>query len=305
MHDRYLPVELYDVTDITDHSFTANWEPAPESEGYRVDVTEILPEEENPVIVEEDFASMDEFEYPKSGYDEISGDLDYYTKYPGWTGESLYESGNCVRVGGYGVNGYLATPLFDASSDEKITLALRTQGYPGKSVNVAVELCDEEGTALEAYTYKGNKDLVENVWNFTNLQGARTIKISTTNERVFVHDMRILHGCVAPEDVWTVGPKSWSVFAEADNYCVGDGLRPEHSYFFNVITLAEEELKCSQPSETMYVTTLPGTGVEAIDADSNQDAAYFDLMGRKVDNPSVSGLYIKRQGNKVNKLILK
>ena len=304
MHDRYRTVALKEVTNITDRSFVVNWEPAPEYDGYRVDLKEVLSEEENPILINEGFDSMSEYKYPFSGYEDLGGVLDDYTEQPGWVGLNVFDSGSCVRVGGYGVSGFITTPLFDTSRDQIITLALRSQSYPGKSVNVAIDFCDENDNVLETYTYKGNKTEAVQVINFTNLGGNRYLKISTTNERIFVHDLRVLHGDVKEEDVWTVGPKSWSVFADADDHCLIDGLRPQHTYLFSVVTLAEEEMKSSNPTETVSVTTLEGTGVGTIDADSDAPTECFDLMGRKMPSSAAPGMYITRKGNEIRKLII-
>ena len=45
------------------------------------------------------------------------------------------------------------------------------------------------------------------------------------------------------------------------------------------------------------------TAIEEIEAESNGEAVYFDLNGRRVVNPA-NGLFIKRQGNSVSKIIL-
>lgn len=48
----------------------------------------------------------------------------------------------------------------------------------------------------------------------------------------------------------------------------------------------------------------PNTGIEGVDAEAaNAPAEYFDLQGRKVRNPQ-SGLYIRRQGDKVSKVFV-
>ena len=56
----------------------------------------------------------------------------------------------------------------------------------------------------------------------------------------------------------------------------------------------------------MYTLEVPGdlTGIESVGAeDVEAPVEYYNLQGVKVDNPS-NGLYIKRQGNKVTKVIL-
>ena len=46
------------------------------------------------------------------------------------------------------------------------------------------------------------------------------------------------------------------------------------------------------------------TGITNIEADTNAPVEYFNLQGVRVENPE-NGLYIRRQGNKVSKVIIK
>ena len=53
-----------------------------------------------------------------------------------------------------------------------------------------------------------------------------------------------------------------------------------------------------------YISGLSTTGIADIVADENAPVEYFNLQGIRVDNPE-NGLYIRRQGNKVTKVIVK
>lgn len=53
-----------------------------------------------------------------------------------------------------------------------------------------------------------------------------------------------------------------------------------------------------------YELTLPSGGVEGIEADSESlPAEYFNLQGIRIDNPTSGNLYIRRQGDNVDKVI--
>ena len=53
-----------------------------------------------------------------------------------------------------------------------------------------------------------------------------------------------------------------------------------------------------------YISGLSTSGIADIVADENAPVEYFNLQGIRVDNPE-NGLYIRRQGNKVTKVIVK
>ena len=52
-----------------------------------------------------------------------------------------------------------------------------------------------------------------------------------------------------------------------------------------------------------YVPSDP-TGIDDIEADNNAPVEYFNLQGVRVSNPE-NCLFIRRQGNKFTKVILK
>ena len=49
---------------------------------------------------------------------------------------------------------------------------------------------------------------------------------------------------------------------------------------------------------------IPGSAVVELDADNAADVEYFNLQGVKVANPE-NGVFIRRQGDKVSKVIVK
>ncbi|MDE6418347.1 MAG: hypothetical protein K2K49_03975, partial [Duncaniella sp.] len=61
--------------------------------------------------------------------------------------------------------------------------------------------------------------------------------------------------------------------------------------------------KTSTESVTIMISELDPSGLVNIAADQNAPVEYFNLQGMKVENPA-AGLYIKRQGNTVTKVVL-
>lgn len=56
---------------------------------------------------------------------------------------------------------------------------------------------------------------------------------------------------------------------------------------------------------TVYTTLVPhGTGVEAIEADTNAAPVFYNLQGVQIDKPS-AGVYLVRRGAKVSKVLVK
>jgi hypothetical protein len=53
--------------------------------------------------------------------------------------------------------------------------------------------------------------------------------------------------------------------------------------------------------------TTSTTGVEsvAVEADENAPVEYYNINGVRISEPTAAGLYIKRQGNKATKVVVK
>ena len=63
--------------------------------------------------------------------------------------------------------------------------------------------------------------------------------------------------------------------------------------------------KSDIPAEMEFMAQgQPDDGVGSITVDGNEPVEYFNLQGVRVDNPA-GGLYIRRQGSDVRKIIIK
>lgn len=58
-------------------------------------------------------------------------------------------------------------------------------------------------------------------------------------------------------------------------------------------------------SFAVTMTKSASTAVSELTADDNAPAAYFDLTGRPVATPAEGGVYIRRQGGTVSKVLIK
>lgn len=65
----------------------------------------------------------------------------------------------------------------------------------------------------------------------------------------------------------------------------------------------DEEVYIAE-SRTVYGEYIDAAGVGSITVDGNEPVEYFNLQGVRVDNPA-GGLYIRRQGSDVRKIIIK
>lgn len=76
----------------------------------------------------------------------------------------------------------------------------------------------------------------------------------------------------------------------------------EGNTLYRIAVTAIDGNDISEPSAFAYVTILP-TGIDAVVTDGGK-VQIFDLLGRKVDNPT-KGVYIIRNGNSTKKIMVK
>ena len=70
------------------------------------------------------------------------------------------------------------------------------------------------------------------------------------------------------------------------------------------IDLGNESGKSMQVGYIEFEYTKQSSAIDTVIADSNAPVEYFNLLGAKVANPKKGGIYIRRQGKAVSKVIL-
>lgn len=301
MKDRLARPLLGEPTDITDRSFQMNWMAVDGAVGYNLAVREILPDELNPILLDEDFSLMQENDYPKSGFDDLSDDCDDYFHQLGWQGSELYASNGYVRVGSYGKDGMLTTPVVQQPDDEEtLTLQFRAVSYPGKKVNYTVELLDaDSGETIQTESLKGDKNEKDVHLVYMQCPERIRFRFSTSKERLFLNQVRILKGDVDSADVWNAGPKAWAIDSIESTSQVVSGLEAERTYICSVIALASEGMTSSLPSEEISVTTKERSSIPTYLQEQDKyrkvvSVDYFDLSGR-VLRFSADGFVIRKE----------
>ncbi|MBP5499698.1 MAG: M6 family metalloprotease domain-containing protein [Bacteroidales bacterium] len=312
MRDRLERPMVLDPIELTDTSFTAVWEPVEEAIAYRIDLLEELPDSLNPLLLTEDFARCESGNYPVAGSSDIATELDNYMQTSGWSGACLYEAGGYVRIGAYGQDGTLQTPLLATrpSQDPEghLTLQYTASAYPGKTVNYTITMLDADLNALADTTLKANRNLLTHTLHFDDRTEAFAFRFETDKERLYLDDLRIAMGTHDSLTMLNLGPAAWSIDsiaptlddAEASSLELRHtviGLAPQRTYHYWITALDTEPMRSSLPSPEKIVTTLAAdeSGIEKVCADElqrgNMPDGLYDLMGRRITQPS-QGFYI-------------
>ena len=287
MRDRLKQPKGLAVTEVSDTAFILQWNAVDEATAYRIDLSEQLTDAENPVLLNEDFSLMGGEGYPKSGFDDISSQLNNYTHQSGWTGSAVYEAGGSVRVGGYGVSGVLTSPAIYCPTDT-LAVAYTAQSYPGKNVSYTVEV------AGQSYDMKATKTPKDTLLFFTATAGKDVqVRFATNRERLFISRLRLLRNCVSTDSawVWMDTETKWTL----DSLCPDNltapswhitGLKPLHRYTASVTALTDDANRTSAASDIISIETTDRQQPSALEYIYNDNPVlrreYFDLQGRRV-----------------------
>ena len=107
--------------------------------------------------------------------------------------------------------------------------------------------------------------------------------------------------------------KAFFVYEDGTALADFDGIKKDEKFYgtftFNVVGGKTYDVLCTGSKLGFYgftyeVTGGPVTGISNIATDENAPVEYYNLQGVRVANPA-NGIFFKRQGNKVEKVIVK
>lgn len=181
----------------------------------------------------------------------------------------------------------------------------------------------------------GDRINITNMWEAGNMQGVYNphlmMKAGVSGELTATCSFTKSDIVPGPEQLWDYGASSMIEFCSIDGQCLPVNFNETKTKTGNVsagsdinmmIELklelgdyqtyedlkvdAEFSLTCKLGGETSTLTFFVNkgdAGVDGILMDTDTTVKYYDLQGRNIDNPT-NGIFIKKQGGKVSKVIL-
>jgi hypothetical protein len=65
-------------------------------------------------------------------------------------------------------------------------------------------------------------------------------------------------------------------------------------------------LTLNTSTKVLTVVQVITAGIDGVEAEAGEaEAEYFTVAGVRVDNPATPGLYLRRQGNKTSKVVIR
>lgn len=220
-----------EATDITNTSFTANWEAVTNATSYEVNV---LTDQE---IFKEDFSEI-------VGGDNITstgsgtswGGNDNFTNK-----QNVYEAGGAIKLGSSKNSGYISTKVLDIIGSD-VEVCFDVKGWTSVEGGIIVTIGEASHTI--AYTATMNADFETKCVSFQNVTEG-VVKIGTTGKRAFIDNIIVKSNAPIPGSPFTVSSGTSLNVA---------GLSPDTKYCYNVVAKADGYLD-SDVSNTICTTT--------------------------------------------------
>lgn len=228
---------------------------------------------------------------------------------------------NSLHVGSGKKIGAVISPTFEQTSADDISVIFRAKSYGNDyGVNLRVCLLNTSGTQIASESTAINSGFNDYMVKFPNIEaGSYRVKVETlaAGKRANLKWVHIYKGDASDELEDTPAqaansetpdnPATETLLIEdiaTTSYTV-KGLTPGGIYNWRVRTVAVDDTQANPSGWSAPITvTLPGQSVITTTiADDTQTATYYDLTGRPVANPT-SGIYIRRSGAKVEKIIM-
>lgn len=220
-----------EATDITNTSFTANWEAVTNATSYEVNV---LTDQE---IFNEDFSEIvggDNITSTGSGT--LWGGNDNFTNK-----QNVYEAGGAIKLGSSNNSGSISTKALDIIGSD-VEVCFDVKGWTSVEGGIIVTIGETSHTI--AYTATMNADFETECVSFQNVTEG-VVKIGTTGKRAFIDNIIVKSNAPIPGSPFTVSSgTSLNV----------TGLSSDTKYCYNVVAKADGYLD-SDVSNTICTTT--------------------------------------------------
>lgn len=183
------PPKILPATNITDDSFTANWETVDSIESYEVELTTTTIK--NPIRPENNHLIGEDFSEMKGSGEDISSSINDNTHMKGFSAENVFKRNGFLQIGQFNEqnyqykSGYLTTPTINCFSD---TLFIRVKAgahmgsrYTDNS-RIIISIAHEDGKRVDpvSITLLNNEPLDSTIM-LKGISGEQTITFASEN----------------------------------------------------------------------------------------------------------------------------
>lgn len=200
MNGEYIETPIHTTSTVNSTSaFTASWAMVDNAESYNLQLKDVtnLKDPSVALTLAEDFSTWGK-DFKGDGNIDISSELDDKTTNAGWTGEKVFESKNCAKLGSSKAPGNLTSPAFEAEKGS-VTVGARFKAYGNDAATITVKLLTESGSevASRKVDITGNLQAI----HFDNVaQGKYKVRFIPT-KRAYLYAVNIYNGEFSEDDL--------------------------------------------------------------------------------------------------------
>ncbi len=259
--------ELTDETDVTNTSFTANWDAVAAADSYTLELRSVSGNSlviADCLILSDDFSGFDSFS--RDGTNDIGQRLDSYMQFEGWTGTKCFASVSKLKMGSASTSGVLTSPLIENVASSGVTIAFSEQEFNKTSGgDIVVELLNSSGKTVQSVTEKSGG--TAHVVSFDNVTAPLYIRI-TAVKRIYLTAIAFYDGVFTAAQIESGEAENAEIttYTTTFTHYTFTGLDPSLSYSYRVNATAGEA--CSKWTSWQHVTLA---GLTASSADVNGD----------------------------------
>ncbi len=226
--------------------------------------------------------------------------------------------GNVVRLGSSNRTGSMTSPGFEVASGEGVTIFASAAYYNTDGSSLQFDILDAAGKTIATSTVPLDADYATYAVKFPDVaDGTRKVRLQSTakKKRVMLEWVKVYDGdadepdAVAPSRVSGDKPVNPATETRTIAGLTGteyrvDGLTPGGVYDWKVKACAvNPDDAADSPWSKVVTVELPvASAIDSVEgADPASPAEYYDLAGRRLTAPAISGFYIERRGTSAAK----
>lgn len=271
--------EVIEPTNITEHSFTANWLPVEGATSYNLQV-EAQGEDASPATyLNEDFSKFSSVADNTAVSNSV---VDKYTLMSGWTASGLYGTGSeAVRVSSNRVCGYLMTPAL-LTKPGKLIVEFEASYYGSDNSSIVVSVLDGE-QVIGTQTIQLTADYATYKCTFDGVPTGCKVKLGSTakSKRFFLSNVNIM-------DMSGDGGVITTYSGLTTTHFIIDDI-DVNMYYYRVQAVCNE----GTSEWTDWKDVDIAAPVKLTSEGKETDDVIYDLSGRRLMQVPQQGLYIR------------
>ncbi len=304
MWDKLPTPQLLQPQDVTEHSFTAQWNEVETATSYNIELFSVKEVGEgtgdHKTLITEDFLACN-----RDNID-ISQDINNYTINSGWYGINLWSSKGVLRLGASNEYGELVTPSFPTTYNGNTIVSFIAKKHLESDGNVNLTIISEFS---DSYVCKETTFEIGNEWKayeFTFPKEGNEAYVVFTTENTTDGKPRV---CIDDINISQVSSEQETLYAQCNTTETYYSFKelPTGRYRYHVKALSKgTDSDFSVKQDVMLGTN---SAIEIPDAENNSYIEVYSLNGNCVykgnsnEAPALhKGIYVVRQQGKARKI---